>query len=373
MSIFKFFIICPPGFEEVAEQELNLKAPKESISSCTKIKGGLLVETELEQGFALNQILKVPSRIILRLHESKVRDLPKLFKKIHQISWRDYLWDANSAIEVTCKKSRLLNSTKIETCVKDALAKYFTDNPTKKKVLEQRLKVKSPTLFLRFEDDLMTLSIDTSGELLHKRYGEKEIGDAPLRENLAAALLMTLKEFSSSDLLIDPMCGSGTFIKEASLFNNPNNREFSYEFFPFRKKLTALSKPLEISTPGLFETYKGFDVDQAMVQISQRNCEHLKDCFEEKDIFAPVKIKLSGSLIINPPYNKRMKTPDRNFYNKLQKSLERNYNIDVLGLIIPRDYIETISQKFLVKKISFRNGGFPLYYLVFKYKKLPGG
>jgi putative N6-adenine-specific DNA methylase len=366
MTPSKFLLICPPGFEEEAQKELVLKAPQDSILSCLSITGGLEIETELSTGLELNRLLKIPSRILLRLQESKVRDLPKLYP------WRDYLWDDSSEIEITCKKSRLINTSKIESTVKEALAKYFSDNPSKKKIIEQRSKVASPALYLRFEEDVFTLSIDTSAELLHKRYLTKEIGEAPIRENLASALLLSLKEFSTSELLIDPMCGSGTFIKEASLFFSESKRHFAFEYFPLFKN-SPPKKARDEDSRGLFKSFKGFDLDSKMIESATQNNPHFNSVFEVRDLFLPINKKISASVIVNPPYNKRLKIFDRNFYKKLQKALEHNFDIDALGLIIPRDYIETIDQTHLVKKISFRNGGFPLYYLVFKYRKLPGG
>jgi len=214
---YKFFLIIPPGFESLAKDELQEKwsihFPTIALPTMDLTAGGISLETELPIGASLNLILKIPTRILLRLETFKCRDFPKLFNKVIKLNWNSYLLGKLPEINSTSKSSRIFDSRKIEKCFHDGIKEFYKRQPPKKKNLEKEGPLFS--LFVRFEDDECTISIDTSGDPLFKRGVKTLTSKAPIRENLAAGLLYFLKKESSIETLIDPMCGSGTFLFES--------------------------------------------------------------------------------------------------------------------------------------------------------------
>jgi putative N6-adenine-specific DNA methylase len=238
-QLFKFFIIIPIGLESIAEIEIKSKWTvyfKTQVPSLKIELGGIEVECLLFEGLYLNNILKSPTRVLMRIDEFKCRDAPKLFNKISKIPWAKYLLNEKVNVEASSSESRLFDSRKIESATVDGIKNFIHSNPLKKKYLTHpQANQYQASVYIRIVHDICTVSLDTSGEILHKR-GEKELsGFAPIRENIAFSLLFSmLKDVSESDLnLIDPMCGSGTFLIEAARLNHTvHQRDFSYHLFP---------------------------------------------------------------------------------------------------------------------------------------------
>ena len=185
-----------------------------------QIPGGIEIECLLHIGLSLNYILRTPTRILLRIGEFKCRDASKLYQKISKFNWAPWLIGQTPEVEISTSNSRLFDSRKIEKSIQDGVLQFYRHKPVKKKYLDHysNTELKNlPKIYYRSVDDIVTISLDTTGERLHKR-GEKTLtGLAPIRENLAALLLLELQSYlkKSDYRLIDPMCGSGTFLIEA--------------------------------------------------------------------------------------------------------------------------------------------------------------
>ncbi len=126
-----FFIIVPPGFELTAKKELEEKAqlffPQHDFSflqKVTPIVGGFEIHLPMTVGLSLNKILKIPTRILLRVESFKCRDFPKLFNKLKKLEWRQYLIGQIPAVDVTCHKSRLINTNRIKETAHKIPAKF---------------------------------------------------------------------------------------------------------------------------------------------------------------------------------------------------------------------------------------------------------
>jgi len=357
----KFFVICPLNFEHLAQDELIEKWPlhfSTDIPQIQEVQGGLELECTLEEGLYLNQILKIPSKILLRIKEQKCRDFPKLFNTISKIKWKTYLKRSEVTWHLTSRESRLINTKKMESACHDGLMEFFKKNPLSKKLTVNPDKYVIQSIFIRVDNDDLTISIDTSGELLHKRALKDTFrGHAPLRENLASALLyFTLKSEKESFNLIDPMCGSGTFLKEALSFYSVNTqRTFAYQGWNKLTPLASVENKLNINK--LF----GFDNDKDVIEKIQ----HDKIKFIQQDAFKAVSLKLDGQIIIicNPPYGKRVKLDKARkvYFKDLIKSIKSNYNPTILGIIIPSD-IQVDGYK---KKIRFFNNGIWVNFFIF--------
>ncbi len=371
-----FFIQTSVGFEELACIELKLKwaallIPPSFLDSIKMIKGGFEIEMPVGSGFLLNGLLKIPNRILLRLDSFKCRDFPKLFNKMAKFNWRPFLRGHVPLVAATAATSRLIHTSKIEETVKEAIAKYFEAQPPKKSHLENPSVVPT-TIFVRLENDELTLSIDTSGERLHIRKRRESAGSAPLRESIAAALLLhTWVTNAQADLshvtLLDPCCGSGTFLFEAIDFFEILDRDFAYHFFP----LTERIKKEELSN--LSQTYRlgkltGKDLSHEIIEnnllVKRRSPQYKKIDFIQEDLFTEGQLHDPNTWIItNPPYGKRADLAEYNFPQMIEQMIKR-YKPTLLGFIIPKDFISSINIESM-KKISelpFSNGGIKVVY-----------
>ena len=348
-----FFLIISPGFEHLAKKELLRKSSLKE-NELTLVNGGLSFLAPLEEGLALNTILKIPTKILLRIEEFKCRDLPKLFNKFKKIPWANYLSSSEVTFHTSAKTSRLIHTKKIEQTALSALQDFFKANPPKKIHVQRAALAAPPELYLRLEDDMCQVSVNTSGEPLYKRGKNKLIGTAPLRENIAAALALALSYHQKSKLLIDPMCGSGTLCAEAQSFESKLQRDFSYLYFPCFKR--TFHYPEQKALP--YENFLAFDKDPQMIKICQKNYPELKA--KEADLFNTTRKE--ADFLINPPYNKRLKTGQKSFYKEIVQILKDPSN--TVGIIIPNDAKSQLDQFKIKETLDFRNGGLPVSFII---------
>ncbi len=379
------FIVTPVGFEQIAQQELYEKVdlffPDIIVPDIKLTKGGLEVCWELQYALLLNSILKIPTRILIRFDQFKCRDFPKLFNKIKQLPWNLFLTSASPKINVTTHHSRLINSKRISHTVKEGIKKYFKGHPPKKKWLIQAEQTQE--IFIHFNNDLCTISLNSSGTALYKRGFKLHTGKAPIRENLAAALLYLLaKQQRTYQLtLLDPMCGSGTFLFEAALFYTPNvTRDFAYYHWPILAQTPApLLEKLTPPSTTLYAKIIGHDKE---LHATTFNLHAIKSKLSppllsslqiaEKDLFniQPKNISHIPVVILNPPYGKRIKNFNHieDFYNKIFNAINQQYSPKLLGMIIP---IGFSYKKIIIKEYKvlltqqFRNGGIPVSFYIF--------
>ena len=237
----RFFASCALGFENILQDELLFWAKGlsfESIQPISLQKGGVEFQGSLTEGLQLNDYLKTSHRILLRIRQFKCKDFERFQNKMVQIPWNQFVGLGPVEFRVASHKSRLFHKRNIAEVAEGSLKKAFKGQPPKEKYASL-----GGTFHIRFEEDICTLSVDTSGENAYKR-GYKTLSvDAPVRETLASGMLLyTLKTLQSQGIypkdLIDPMCGSGTFIGEAHrLYLKIDNRPFSYKSFPLSASL----------------------------------------------------------------------------------------------------------------------------------------
>jgi putative N6-adenine-specific DNA methylase len=377
-----FFVIIPPGLESIGKEELESKFKMHFKNSTLEIKneliGGLLIECHLLEGLLLNKILKIPSRILLRVDTFKVKDGPKLFNKISKIKWGQFILGNKFELSVSSKNSRLFDDRKIESAVQKGIEDFINRNPFKKKYLELNAKLTHPQkIFVRLENDECTVSIDTTGELLHFRGRKTLTALAPIRENLACALLyLTINNWQKDDLLlnktiIDPMCGSGTFLIEAfELTNVENDRSFAFESAPYYLENKNQLK-LESESSPIFSTFYGFDINPEVLEMAQTNKQNKNIHFINADVFDKKSTDLhfqKSIVIINPPYGIRVKTSEEinsQYFSKLIEQIDLKFNPQRIGIIIPSVYQFNFKKEYqLLSKTKLKNGGIPIIFYV---------
>ncbi len=377
-----FFLACPLDFEELALRELLLKWPSVlgPLPAPTLGPGGLTLSAPLAAVAFLNQGLKIPTRVYLNLTDFKCRDFPRLFQKIQKLPWREWLLPGVPEITCASHQSRLFDSRKIQSAVLDGLALYWKANPSKKELLERALKAPPAQLLVRLEDDICHIRLDTSGERLGLRGEKVEVGEAPLRENLAAGLLMFLRETVGADgPLVDPMCGSGTFPIEALSFGRLSvSRDYAYRHLPIFQG-TPLAQELHCGP--LFAPVLGLDRDPQMAAKAARNAASAElaqenSAFLQGDALdgAPAPSQAQAAVLaLNPPYGIRLgrdevKGAELDYYTALLIALVKKYRPTSMGVLIPSavpgEKLAKLAQLKVRAHMSFKHGGLPVTWWV---------
>jgi putative N6-adenine-specific DNA methylase len=194
---FEIFLVTAPGLESV----LAAEAKAHGFKNPTVGKGGVTVEGGWPEVWRAHLELRGPARVLVRIASFRAMHLAQLDKRAHKLPWGEYLRaDAPFRVEATSKASRIYHqgaaAQRIEKAIRDVVGAPVEE--------EAEIVVKA-----RIDDDLCTISIDTTGESLHKRGHKVAVAKAPMRENLAALFLRQCG-FDGTQPVLDPMCGSGT-------------------------------------------------------------------------------------------------------------------------------------------------------------------
>lgn len=315
--------------------------PKVCTSNLKKVishKGGLEIDVEEAEGWILNHYLKIPTRILQRLDHFTAKDFPKLFKKLQSFEWQKYLRQGSVDIVVSTYRSRLKMKNRIAEAVQKAVA-----------AANERQKLRKPfldvpqTVFVRIENDVVTISLDTSGESLHRRGYKLMTVEAPIRETLAAGcikwMLTALKPLPEYVIFSDPTCGSGTLVLElASLYMPPKFRQFAYRNFPHAGEILPEKKWTALAALPKNWSFEGFDISESAVQAATKNAEKLgveKNCrFETRDLTetSPFGNGDFRVLVMNPPYGERLKSREP---EALVRAAIETYDPIALLVILP--------------------------------------
>ena len=203
---FEIFLAAPPGLEPLVADEaaaLGLPAP-------TPVPGGVTLQGGWPQVWRANLHLRGASRVLARIAAFRALHLAQLDKRARKLPWADTLRpDVPLRIEATCHRSRIYHAgaarQRVATAIAETLGAPVPDDPPDDAV----------TVRVRIDDDLCTISLDTSGAPLHRRGHKQAVGAAPMRETLAALFLRACG-YTGAEPVLDPMCGSGTFVLEAA-------------------------------------------------------------------------------------------------------------------------------------------------------------
>lgn len=363
--LYRLFLIVPPGLEALALEELESKCPVSN--PVTVMKGGVELDADLDWIVKAHCLLKLPTRILMRVKEFKVRDFPKLHQKFSSFKWNEVLSHPEPEWEISCSKSRLMHTGRIEETIKEALTEALVRQPLS---LDWKKKNYPPqTFYVRIVDDNLVLSLDLTGEPLYKRGYQKIKGEAPIRENFAAAFLMDLfRGLDHEVTLVDPMCGSATFLTEALNFNNPLHfRKFAFEYAPFFKgkmvRLPIVTQKFPVSK------VIGFDVNEELISKVKKESDldlRVLDSVKEK-----LPVENEFVMICNPPYGERIKIEGKRG-SFLREAWEKFLKVDRplrFGWVLPSDMDDLFAKapgyKMLRKK-HLKNGGLAVTYWVWE-------
>ncbi|MFO7447181.1 MAG: THUMP domain-containing protein [Ignavibacteriaceae bacterium] len=328
-----YFAQVTGKMETLCEEELV----KSGASETKVVYKGVYFKADLPTLYKINYTSRLITRVLAPLITFPCRDTKYLIKKAKTIHWEDFLsLEKTFAISASVSYSRITNSLYAAQCLKDGIADYFRDEYGKRPNVE----VQNPDVRfnLHIEKDMAVISLDTSGESLHKRGYRLLAGEAPMQETLAAAIIY-LSKWDGEIPLWDPMCGSGTILCEALMhycripaqklrtkfgfFNMPefNKTEWNTVKKEFDSKVRPLPKHI----------IRGSDKSQKAIEVAKKNLSRLpySDAVNIScKPFQHAKEFENGILIVNPPYGMRLGELEevKGLYKELGDFIKTNCN-----------------------------------------------
>lgn len=318
----ELILTCPKGLEALLAQEAGGLGLEEVREQPAALRG----RGSLEVAYRLCLWSRLANRVLLVLARTPVSDAESLYAAVHALDWSEHLAANGSlAVEFSGRGAGIDNShfgaLKVKDAIVDQLRARFGQRPNIDKVNPQ------VRVHAHLERGELVLSLDLSGHSLHQRGYRLQQGAAPLKENLAAAILIRAgwpERAARGEALSDPMCGVGTFLVEAGMMAAdlaPNLKREQWGFSHWLGHVPALWKKLhdearERAAAGLAKTplwIRGYEADPRLIQPARNNIERagLADWVKiyqgELATFAPRPDQgQTGLVVCNPPYGERL-------------------------------------------------------------------
>ena len=378
MKTFECIAPCHFGLEAVLKREII-----ELGYEITSVEDGRVTFIgDAEAVCRANVFLRMAERILIKVGQFHAETFDELFEGTKALPWEEYLpqnakfWVAKAA----SVKSKLFSPSDIQSIMKKAMVERM------RKVYRVNWFPEDGDAFpirVFLHKDEVTVSLDTTGESLHKRGYRKLTAKAPIAENLAAALIM-LTPWNKTRILVDPFCGSGTIPIEAAMMAAnmaPGmNRSFlaeSWTHIISRKEWYAcMDEAAELVDFSQMPDIQGYDIDDEMVRIARENAKlagvEQYIHFQRRGIEALSHPKKYGFIITNPPYGERLE--DKNTIASIYRTLgERYRQLDSWSLYMITSYED--AQQMIGRKADknrkIYNGMLKTYYYQFMGPK-PG-
>ena len=344
----RIFVVTAPGLYRLAANEMAhlglIPADQQtkSIDELTTLDEVIIHEGGVEFSGTLNDLyrsnlqIRTASRVLARIGNFHAAAFSELRKKASRLEWERYLHTGQPvAFRVTCRKSRLYHSDAVAERVLGAIGDRLGTQPKVEKFNEESGEELPQLILLRLFRDQCTVSVDSSGAILHRRGYRQETAKAPLRETLAAGMLMA-SGWESHKPLLDPFCGSGTIPIEAAMMalNIPPgyNRRFAFMNWPgfqpdIWESLLEETRPNgQTEMPRIFAS----DRDAGAIQAAMNNAERAGVAeFIEFSCKSVSEIEPDGIgwVATNPPYGLRISANKdlRNLYAQFGNVLRAKF------------------------------------------------
>lgn len=321
--MYEFFATASKGLEEVLAEELRLAG----VAEASPASGGVRFSGPLELGYRACLWSRVADRVLLQLARFGLQTADDLYEGVRSVRWDEHLGPAMTlAVDSACARSPLFSSSHFAALrVKDAVVDRLRDRTGARPTVDTARP--DLRIFAYLDRTHAEISIDLGGGGLHRRgYRGKRIGPAPLKETLAAALLL-LAEWPAAARrgapLCDPMCGSGTLLTEAALIaadTAPGLLRRRWGFSAWRQhdadcwqRLRAEAAERDRRSAGSDRPEViGADIDARAVQLARDNVERaglsgwvrLERC--AVDHWQKLRPAGRGLVVVNPPYGRRL-------------------------------------------------------------------
>lgn len=342
-KIFELYAPCHFGLEAVLKKEVI-----DIGYDITKVEDGrVYFEGDDEAVARANMWLRTAERVLINIAQFKATSFSELFDRVADIPWEEYIpadgkfWVSKA----TSVKSKLFSPSDIQSIVKKAIVERL--KRIYKKEWFEETGADYP-LRVSINKDIVTVGLDTTGVSLHKRGYRTMTARAPITETLAAALIM-LTPWKKGRILVDPFCGSGTFVIEAAMiaaniapglrrgflsgkWSNLIPKKIWDNTYEEAKEMVYIDTDTDI---------QGYDIDRNIVEAARSNAAragvtdmlHLQ-CRDVSNLSHPKKY---GFIITNPPYGERLEEKEN--LPAIYKALgERYSNLDSWSLYLITSY-----------------------------------
>lgn len=325
-----FFAVVAPGLEPFCRAEIRQLGVAET--DMTTEAGGVAFTGRLPLLYAANLHLRTAGRLLMRIAAFTADGFATLDRGLERVDWELFLPAGRPvAVHVTTHKCRLYHSGAVAERVAKAVAGRIGGDAG-----DAHDDDATPRLFVRGSRDRFTVSVDSSGPLLHKRGLKLDVGPAPIRETLAAAALMHAGHVCGAPVM-DPMCGSGTFSLEAAMVAAaiPPGwyREFAFQQWPgfsastwahlrhrAREHFTAAAPPRIFPSDNRAAAVATVAETARRAGLASHVAPAVRDFFDVTGRGVPAG---PGTVVLNPPYGRRLGRPSdiRRDYDLIRKHL----------------------------------------------------
>ena len=307
----KICVTTASGVEAATKRELYKIT---GIKDLAAIDGRITFDGDIETVAKCNLYLRTANRVEIIVGEFKADDFDKLFDGIKAIPWEEYMpEDANIVVSAKSVMSKLFAYSAIQSITKKAICERLKSAYKSIILTESGSRYKVETAIRK---DMVTVSLDTSGDGLHRRGYRGLVGEAPLKETLAAALI-DFSVWNPSRPLADLFCGSGTIPIEACLIalNIPSGMSREFDFLGWSDKNRVIFDKIKEDARGKIEYDKevrisGFDIDEKQLSLARKHASLAgvaeKIHFQRKDMREFSSRFSHGVIISNPPYGERL-------------------------------------------------------------------
>jgi putative N6-adenine-specific DNA methylase len=324
----EFFASAPRGLEALLVEELKALGAGDAVA----VAGGVTFRGTWETCYRANLWSRVASRVLWKVGAFSYRSEDDIYRATRGVDWPRYFSvERTLRVNLTAQKSPLKSLEFTTLRIKDAVCDRFRDKHGQRPSVERTNPDVRVHAFV--EAHRCTLYLDTSGEPLFKRGWRTGQGEAPLRENLAAGIVM-LTGWTPEEALLDPMCGGGTLLVEAAAMARGRapgaKRGFGFEklaAFDARAWDVVKRERRAEASPRLY----GSDNDPQALRDARRNLatagvERWVE-LEQADVLMRGAPAPSGVMVMNPPYGERMGSADElaTFYPKLGDALKQRF------------------------------------------------
>jgi putative N6-adenine-specific DNA methylase len=369
---YEAFAVAAPGLEPIVVSELN----QLGIAGTAAVDGGVEFNASSRQLYAANLNLRTASRVLVRLAEFKALTFADLERRSKRVAWETVLAKGEPVtLRVTCRKSRLYHSDAVaERIARDLANRAGADVSASGDDGEGEANSDASQLIVvRLDRDRCTISADSSGAHLHQRGYRTSVTQAPMRETLAAALLLA-SGWDRQWPLIDPFCGSGTIPIEAALLATHTapgkNRRFRFMSWPGFDSAgwkATLADAVARERDGAAQVL-GSDRSAAALRAATENAERARvqslvnlEKTDALTVTAPVG---TGWIVSNPPYGVRLgdRSDSRRLMSQFGDHLREEFGGWHIALLAPAQSERLLGFP-LETRLKTTNGGLRVHVL----------
>lgn len=343
MDTIQLIAPCHFGMEAVLKREIY-----DLGYEITRVEDGRVTfEGDAEAVCRANIFLRTAERVMIQIGRFSATTFDELYEGMKALPWEQWIPENGKfwVTKASSVKSKLFSASDIQSIGKKAMVDRLKMTYHVDWFAEDGAPFPARVFLLK---DEVTVALDTSGEPLHKRGYRTWTSKAPISETLAAALIL-LTPWRKDRILVDPFCGSGTFLIEAAMMAAniaPGmNRSFTAEawthIIPKQLWYDTVQEAQEMMDLSVDTDLQGYDIDSDMVRIARENAKQAGVAqlihFQQRDIADMKHSKKYGFIITNPPYGERLE--DKQNLPALYSTIGEVYrNLDAWSLYLITSY-----------------------------------